>query len=130
VEAGAFASAFEAAKAASIIAQAATKHGLEPRTIGFKGTIQTLEAFQPVITMQGRHDAAFREHLYQHLLDAVVAHLSLIGPIASSPDDENGTLRNIFTFIKPRYEAKRDMANGVREQVSSIRPTHRSHFGR
>ena len=32
----------------TIMAQAATKHGIEPRSISFKGTIQTLEAFQPV----------------------------------------------------------------------------------
>ena len=33
----------------TIAAQAAIKHGIEPRTISFKGTLQTLEAFQPVI---------------------------------------------------------------------------------
>ena len=33
----------------TIIAQAASKHGLEPRSISFKGAIQTLEAFQAVI---------------------------------------------------------------------------------
>ena len=33
----------------TIMAQAATKHGIEPRSISFKGTVQTLEAFQPMI---------------------------------------------------------------------------------
>ncbi len=37
----------------TIIAQAANKHDIEPRTISFKGAIQTLEAFQPLIAMQG-----------------------------------------------------------------------------
>jgi hypothetical protein len=37
----------------TIAAQAATKHGIEPRAISFKGAIQTLEAFQPVIALQG-----------------------------------------------------------------------------
>ena len=32
------------------MAQAAAKHGIEPRSVSFKGAIQTLEAFQPVIT--------------------------------------------------------------------------------
>ncbi len=32
----------------TIIAQAATKHDIEPRSISFKGAIQTLEAFQPL----------------------------------------------------------------------------------
>ena len=44
----------------TIMAQAATKHGIEPRSISFKGAIQTLEAFQPVIAIQGQHDSAFR----------------------------------------------------------------------
>src|SRR5262249_40658324 len=38
----------------TIMAQAASRHGSEPRTIRFKGTMQTLEAFQPVIAMQGQ----------------------------------------------------------------------------
>src|SRR4029079_9174422 len=32
----------------TVIAQAAVKHGFAPRTISFKGAIQSLEAFQPV----------------------------------------------------------------------------------
>jgi hypothetical protein len=37
------------------MAQAAIKHSLDPRSVSFKGAIQTLEAFQPVIAFQGRH---------------------------------------------------------------------------
>src|SRR2546429_4358322 len=40
----------------TIIAQAASQHGLEPRSISFKGAIQTLEAFQPVIALQAGDD--------------------------------------------------------------------------
>ena len=45
----------------TIMAQAATKHSVEPRSISFKGAIQTLEAFQPVIAIQGQRDAALRQ---------------------------------------------------------------------
>jgi DDE family transposase len=100
----------------TIIAQAASKHGLEPRTISFKGTIQTLEAFQPLIAMQGRHDAAFREHLYQHLLDAVASHRVADRPNRYEPRRRKRHAKKYFTFIKPRHEAKRDMANGVRDK--------------
>ena len=31
----------------TIMAQAATRHDIEPRTVSFKGALQTLEAFQP-----------------------------------------------------------------------------------
>ena len=44
----------------TIMAQAATKHGIEPRSISFKGAIQTLEAFQPLIALQGQRDSAHR----------------------------------------------------------------------
>jgi hypothetical protein len=37
----------------TVIAQAASPHGKDPRSISFKGAIQTLEAFQPVIALQG-----------------------------------------------------------------------------
>ena len=40
----------------TIMAQAATKHSIEPRTISFKGAIQTLEAFQPLFAIQGDRD--------------------------------------------------------------------------
>jgi len=33
----------------TIMAQAASKHGIEPRTISFKAALQTLEAFRPLI---------------------------------------------------------------------------------
>ena len=44
----------------TIIAQAAHKHDLQPRAVSFKGAVQTLEAFQSVIALQGEHDAARR----------------------------------------------------------------------
>src|SRR5579864_9341291 len=58
----------------TIAAQAATKYGNEPRTISFKGTVQTLEAFQPAIAIQGENNAACRKVLYEHLLDGIAAH--------------------------------------------------------
>jgi hypothetical protein len=42
--------------------------------ISFKGAIQTLEAFQPLIAIQGDRDSAFRVRLYQQLLDALTTH--------------------------------------------------------
>src|SRR5437868_12488160 len=65
----------------TITAQAAVKHGIEPRTISFKGVVQTLEAFQPVIALQGERNTAFRKVLYEHLLDAIVSHR-----VADRPD--------------------------------------------
>ncbi len=97
----------------TIIAQAASKHGLEPRSISFKGAIQTLEAFQPVIALQAGDDAECRSGLYQQVLDAIAAHR-----VADRPDRVEPRLRKRrpkhYGFLrKPRAETKRDLLKGV-----------------
>ena len=97
----------------TIIAQAATRHGIEPRTISFKGAVQTLEAFQPVIALQGEHNTAFRQKLYEQLLDAIASHR-----VADRPDRYEPRLRKRrpkhYGFLrKPRRLTKRDMRKGL-----------------
>jgi hypothetical protein len=99
----------------TIAAQAAIKHGIEPRTISFKGTVQTLEAFQPAISLQGEHNTAFRMNLYEHLLNAIANHR-----VADRPDRIEPRLRKRrpkhYGFLrKPRSDTKRDMRNGFPE---------------
>ena len=97
----------------TIIAQAASKHRLDPRSISFKGTIQTLEAFQPVIAIQGQRNSVTRMSLYQQLLDAIAVH-----QVADRPDRFEPRLRKRrpkhYAFLrKPRAEMKREMAKRV-----------------
>ena len=97
----------------TVMAQAATKHGIEPRTISFKGTVQTLEACQPVIAMQREQDSALRNGLYRQLLDAVAVHR-----VANRPDRYEPRLRKRrpkhYGYLrKPRRDTKRDMREGV-----------------
>src|SRR5258708_3256269 len=99
----------------TIMAQAATKHGIQPRTISFKGAVQTLEAFQPAIALQGEYSSVFRKILYGHLLDAIASHR-----VADRPDRYEPRLRKRrpkhYGFLrKPRRQTKRDMRNGFRE---------------
>ena len=99
----------------TIMAQAAARHGVEPRSISFKGTVQTLEAFQPVIAHLGKGDTDFRKMLYKQLLDAVVRHR-----VADRPDRYEPRLKkrhpNHYGYLrKPRWKAKRDLLKGVRE---------------
>lgn len=99
----------------TIIAQAATKYDIDPRSISFKGAIQTLEAFQPLVAIQGERDSAFRMSLYQYLLDAIATHR-----VADRPDRFEPRLRKRrpkhYGFLrKPRSQTKRDMANGFSE---------------
>ena len=99
----------------TIIAQAASKHGIEPRSISFKGAIQTLEAFQPVIALQGQDDAACLRNLFEQILDAIARHR-----VADRPDRYEPRLRKRrpkhYGFLrKPRRETKRDMRHGFSE---------------
>jgi hypothetical protein len=58
----------------TIMAQAAVEHGIEPRSISFKGAAPTLEAFQPVIAALGDRDPARCGQVYEQILTAVAAH--------------------------------------------------------
>ena len=99
----------------TVMAQAATKHGLDPRSISFKGVIQTLEAFQPVIALLGARGTAFRIKLYQQLLDAIAAHRVADRPDRFEPRRVKRRPKRYDRLIKSRQEAKRDILNGVSE---------------
>jgi hypothetical protein len=99
----------------TLMAQAATKHDMAPRSISFKGTIQTLEAFQPLLDPRPACDAAHSLDLYHHLLDAIATHR-----VADRPDRYEPRLRkqrrNHYDWLtEPRAKIKRKMAKGVTE---------------
>src|SRR4029450_12597766 len=52
----------------TVMAQAATTHGVEPRSVSFKGAAQTMEAFQPVLALRGEEDAGFRREVGAEVL--------------------------------------------------------------
>jgi hypothetical protein len=54
----------------TIIAQAAATHDVAPRSISFKGAIQILEAFQPVIDLQNTRGQVHRMQVYRNLLNS------------------------------------------------------------
>lgn len=99
----------------TIIAQAASKHDVEPRSISFKGAIQTLEAFQPLIAIQGEHDSTHRRSLYQQLLDAVATHRVADRPDRIEPRQRKRRQKKYDRMMKPRHELKRDILNGLSE---------------
>jgi len=94
----------------TIIAQAASKHGKVPRSISFKGAIQTLEAFQPVIAIQGKRDSPFRMDLYQQLLDAIAIHRVADRPDRFEPRLRKRRPKHYAYLRKPRAVIKRQMA--------------------
>src|SRR5579883_764269 len=100
----------------TIMAQAATQHGIEPRSISFKGTVQTLEAFQPVIALLGEDDIEFRENTFEQLLAAIVSHRVADRPDRYEPRRKKRRPKPYDRLMKPRQEAKRQMLKGVREK--------------
>ncbi len=97
----------------TILAQSAHKHQLPPRSLSFKGAIQTWEAFQPVIALQGEWDAARRLSLYHELLDAIATHRVADRPDRYEPRVRKRHAKNFAYLRKPRTQIKRDMAQGI-----------------
>jgi hypothetical protein len=95
----------------TIMAQAAAIHGLAPRSISFKGTIQTVEAFQPII--ERAHHAARRVELCRHLLDAIATHQVADRPNRFEPRVKKHRRNHFGWLMKPRAEVKLLMAKGV-----------------
>lgn len=85
----------------------AAKHEVLPRSISFKGAVQTLQAFRPCIAFRGENNPSLRRTLYQHLLDQLVRHR-----VANRPDRFEPRLLKRrpkhFGFLrKARAETKR-----------------------
>jgi hypothetical protein len=93
----------------TILAQAATKHDIEPRTISFKGAVQTLEAFQPLLAMQGNRSWEHRLHLYHKLLDAVATHRVADRPDRFEPRQRKRRQKKYDRMMKPRHVLKREI---------------------
>jgi hypothetical protein len=93
----------------TIMAQAATTHGIEPRTISFKGTIQTLEAFQTLIAIQGDRDRTHRRNLYEQLLAAVATHRVADRPDRFEPRLRKRRPKKYDSMLEPRHVIKRKM---------------------
>lgn len=96
----------------TIMAQAAATHDLVPRSVSFKGAIQTLEAFQPVIELQAAHDNVHRVRLYQILLDAIATHRVSDRPDRYEPRVKKQRRNHYGWLTRPRAEVKRTMAKG------------------
>jgi hypothetical protein len=100
----------------TVMAQAAAQHDIEPRTISFKGAVQTLEAFHPVIALQGDGDATSRMQLYEQLLAAIATHKVADRPDRYEPRRKKRRPKPYDRLMKPRWQAKRDLLKGFREK--------------
>ena len=100
----------------TVMAQAAAKHGVLPRSISFKGAMQTLEAFQPLLELGTGYDAAGRLRLCHELLDAIATHRVADRPDRYEPRVKKRRRNHYGWLTEPRAEMKRKMAKGVTEK--------------
>lgn len=97
----------------AVMAQAASQHELLPRTISFKGTLQTLEAFQPVIAFQGTRSSSSLPLIYKQLLEAIVNHRVADRPGRFEPRRIKRRHKHYVPLSMPRAEAKRQILKGL-----------------
>ena len=96
----------------TIMAQAATKHDVLPRTVSFKATIQTLEAFQPLIAFQKQRRKSNLNEIFQHVIDIVVVNRVADRPDRFEPRRKKRRPKPYDRLMKPRNEVKREMLKG------------------
>jgi hypothetical protein len=97
----------------TVMAQAAARHGVAPRSISFTGAMQTLEAFQPLLEFGAAQDATSRLGLYHDLLDAIATHRVGDRPDRYEPRVKKRRRNHYGWLTEPRAEMKRKMAKGV-----------------
>jgi len=98
----------------TIMAQAAATHDLLPRTISFKGAIQTLVAFQPALELSATRGTLHRQELHRHLFDAIATHRVADRPDRFEPRVKKHRRRNHYGWLmRPRADVKRGMAKGL-----------------
>jgi hypothetical protein len=97
----------------TVIAQAAARHAVVPRSISFKGAMQTLDAFRPVLELRSAAGTAERLRLCLDLLDAIAAHRVGDRPDRFEPRLKKRRKDYCGWFSQPRAELKRQMAKGM-----------------
>lgn len=96
----------------TVMAQAALTHGVQPRTISFQGTLQTLKAFQPLIDYQGCRGRVFRLQLYEQLLASIARHRVANRPNRFEPRLKKRKAPIYRNLVITRSEAKLEMLKG------------------
>ncbi|HVK16613.1 MAG TPA: transposase [Fimbriiglobus sp.] len=100
----------------TVMAQAAARHDIPPRLISFKGAMQTLEAFRPLVELGAARDAAGRRGLYHELLGAIATHRVADRPDRFEPRLKKRRKDYCGWLTEPRAELKRKMAKGINEK--------------
>ncbi|HYH66085.1 MAG TPA: IS4 family transposase [Urbifossiella sp.] len=100
----------------TVMAQAAARHEIPPRSVSFKGAMQTLGAFEPLLALGSARDEVARRDLYHLVLDAIATHRVGDRPDRFEPRLKKRRKDYCGWFTKPRAELKRRMAKGSTEK--------------
>jgi hypothetical protein len=99
----------------TVMAQAASRNGIAPRSISFKATLQVLEAFQPLIASRSHRGLRHRESLYQEVLSAIARHRVADRPDRFEPRMAKRRPKNYVRLTKPRKQIKLEMIKRLRK---------------
>ncbi|MEM8732775.1 MAG: IS4 family transposase [Planctomycetota bacterium] len=97
----------------SLMAEAASKNKILPRTISFKGTLQILEAFQALLSLTPIRTAAVRIEMFKRLIEAVAEHRVADRPNRIEPRRLKRKYNRFDALSIPRDEAKRQILKGL-----------------
>jgi len=100
----------------TVMARAAAGREVPPRSISFKGAVQTLEAFEPLLARGPARAAAGRRDLCHEVLDAIATHRVADRPDRFEPRLKKRRKDYCGWFTKPRAEVKRMMAKGIHKK--------------
>ena len=95
----------------AMMAEAASRIDIQPRSVSFKATIQILEAFQPVIAHQGHWGIQHRQRLHQQLLEAIASVTDR--PDRFEPRMTKRRPKNYNRLRRPRKEIKLLILKGL-----------------
>jgi hypothetical protein len=98
----------------TVMAQAAARAGIAPRSISFTATLQVLEAFRPLIAYQAHRGAGHRVALYEQLLWAIARHRVADRPDRFEPRMAKRRPKRYDRLTRPRAEIKLAMIKRLR----------------
>jgi hypothetical protein len=99
----------------TVMAQAAAREDVPPRSISFKATLQVLEAFRPLIDHAADRSNAHREALYHQILRAIAVHRVAERPDRFEPRMAKPRPMRYHRLTRPRREIKLLMLKRVKK---------------
>ena len=97
----------------TVMAQAAAREGIAPRSISFKATLQVLEAFRPVMAHRAERGADHRARLYERMHRAIAVHRVGDRPDRFEPRMAKRRPQRYDRLTRPRKEIKLQMLKRI-----------------